>query len=126
MTQCAISRLKRRPDFLRAQKEGRSWVSPSVIIQWVPSASAALTDIPAKPLQVRVGFTATKKLGGAVDRNRVRRRLKSAVAALPPLFLSAGDLVLIGRKDTAMCAYAQLERDLRWALRRVGAFAGPA
>ena len=122
MTHCAISRLKRRPDFLRAQKEGRSWVSPSVIIQWVPRPDTVDTSTPS--FSVRVGFTATKKLGGAVDRNRVRRRLKAAVAALPPLFLSEGDLVLIGRKDTTVCDYAQLERDLRWALRRVGAFAG--
>ena len=67
---------------------------------------------------VRVGFTATKKLGGAVVRNRVKRRLKAAIRELlPQSNAPGGDYVFIARKELETCAYDILLRDMRYALK---------
>jgi ribonuclease P protein component len=69
----------------------------------------------------RIGFTVTKKIGGAVERNRARRRLKEAArlefAENPP---SGIDLVLIGRDATRTRPFEDLREDLRRALRKAG------
>jgi ribonuclease P protein component len=61
----------------------------------------------------RFGFTATKKLGKAVTRNRIRRRLKEAVRQVAPGAARDGcDYVLIAREAAATRPFAVLERDL--------------
>jgi ribonuclease P protein component len=107
-------RLKKRSEFLRVKDEGRKWVSPTVIVQAGKAQSPSL----------RFGVTATKKLGNAVLRNRVKRRLREAARkvlagktlaeAFPP-----ADIVLIGRVETAACPFETLVKDLRWCLKRL-------
>ncbi len=64
----------------------------------------------------RFGFTATKKIGNAVTRNLIRRRLKEAVRLVAPGRARAGcDYVLIAREAAATRAFAILERDLATA-----------
>ncbi len=70
----AIGRLKTRSEFLYV-KAGTRFATPSLVLQARPRAAATVT---AAHL-ARFGFTATKSLGGAVVRNRARRRLKEAV-----------------------------------------------
>lgn len=61
----------------------------------------------------RFGFTATKKLGNAVVRNRIRRRLREAVRLVAPEQARAGcDYVLIAREAAATRPFAALEKDL--------------
>jgi ribonuclease P protein component len=77
----------------------------------------ALTRTDSGP--ARVGFTVTKKVGGAVVRNRTRRRLKEAARlefAQHPV--TGVDLVLIGRDGTRRRAFLDLRDDLRRALRK--------
>jgi ribonuclease P protein component len=75
----------------------------------------------------RVGFTATKKLGNAVVRNRVKRRLREiarqhlAAAALP-----GHDYVLIGRQPAFARTFADLEKDFTTALKRLHTARRPA
>jgi len=65
----------------------------------------------------RFGFTATKKLGNAVMRNRIRRRLKEVVRLSAPAHAHAGnDYVLIARAPAATRPFDVLERDLIAAL----------
>jgi ribonuclease P protein component len=69
---------------------------------------------------VRVGFTATRKIGNAVIRNRARRRLREAAAAILPVAASPGhDYVLIARSGTIDRPYDKLLADLRAALAAV-------
>ena len=75
--------------------------------------------------QTRVGFTCTKKLGNAVMRNRIRRRLKEAARlVLPDLALPAYDYVLIGRAGTETRPFEELRKDIISALNRLHAGGG--
>ena len=106
-----VSRLVKRADFLRLAR-GRKWAAPGLVLQMAP------TPEPAGP--IRVGFTATKKLGNAVVRNRVKRRLREvARQVLPLLAAPAHDYVLIGREATAERPFNALIEDLKQALRKV-------
>ncbi|MGH6989203.1 MAG: ribonuclease P protein component [Stellaceae bacterium] len=111
----ALTRLKRRAEFLRVAAARRKWVAPGLILQAVPATESAAAPEP------RIGFTASRKVGGAVVRNRARRRLRAAVANVMPLHAAAGhDYVLIARAGTLRRAYADLIGDLETGLRRLG------
>lgn len=106
-----MERLKSRPDFLRASK-GIRRISPSVTVELCPTPASM-----AKPGTVRIGFTATRKIGGAVERNRAKRRLRAAAAALLPLYGREGnDYVLVARQDTLTRPFDGLLEDLVQAL----------
>lgn len=107
--------LKKRQDFIRAARDraSRKWVTPRVIVQSMPDPTAAATE----PPHIRIGFTATKRLGSAAIRNRTRRRLRAAVAEILPDHGKLGfAYVFIGRDQTATCPYQCLLDDLKTAL----------
>lgn len=73
---------------------------------------------------IRVGFTTSKKVGNAVIRNRVRRRLRALADRIIPQNSKPGvDIVLIGRASTAKRSFDALERDLMKCLRKLDAVA---
>lgn len=75
----------------------------------------------------RVGFTASRRVGGAVTRNRARRRLRAVADSVLPARAAAGcDYVLIARRTTAARRFADLAADLEGALRRLGALRAPS
>ena len=68
----------------------------------------------------RLGLTVTRKIGGAVVRNRARRRLRAAAAAIFPSCARAGyDYVLIARRTTPTRPYRELVGDMEKALARL-------
>lgn len=71
---------------------------------------------------MRLGITATRKVGNAVARNRARRRLREAARLVLPRNAAPGDYVLIGRPATLQRPFALLVSDLFEALRRLGAW----
>ena len=105
--------LKKRKDFLRAARD-ITMISKTVMIQ----AARPLSEDEGKP--ARFGFTATKRLGKAHIRNRVKRRLRAVVRDVCVAHaLNNVDYVLVGRFDTADCAYKDLRRDAAWALKKI-------
>lgn len=108
--------LKRRAEFLRVRGGARCSAS-AFVIETRPRALGGKDEAAAEP---RFGFTVTKKLGGAVLRNRIRRRLKEALRSLPSgTALPGHDYVLVARADAASCGFDSLAQELASALRRV-------
>jgi ribonuclease P protein component len=65
----------------------------------------------------RIGFTASRRVGGAVSRNRAKRRLRAVAAyVMPGRVLAGHDYVLIARSGVLTCVYAKLAADLISAL----------
>jgi ribonuclease P protein component len=75
-----------------------------------------------RPESIRVGFTASRKVGNAVKRNRARRRLKALVREMISSSANPGlDLVLIARPATVDRPFDDLRRDLEQSLQRTKA-----
>jgi ribonuclease P protein component len=118
----AIGRLKTRAEFLHV-REGARFAAPSLVLQARARGDAAPDDAGV----ARFGFTATKTLGGAVVRNRARRRLKEAVRLVAPTRAKEGyDYVLIARSGTVQRRFTELTKDLERALTKVHQAPGPS
>ncbi len=113
----AVARLKRRPEFLAVAASRRKWVAPGLILQ----AARRPEDLSLPPAP-RIGFTASRRVGNAVARNRARRRLKAAAEAVLPSDGATGfDYVLVARTATLDRNFSDLVGDLETALARVHA-----
>jgi len=107
-----MERLRRRTDFRAAAAGARA------------SAGAFVLQARSRGDQrpCRVGFTVSRQVGNAVERNRVRRRLREVVRLAPPAALHPGhDYVLIGRRTALQAPFADLIRQFGAALGRVHA-----
>ena len=112
--------LKRRSQFLRIRK-GARWATSAFVLEAKrrvdePVANPAL----ANSDEPRFGFTVTKQVGKAVERNRIRRRLKAAVRDVLMTHATRDfDYVLIARRPALTSAYGTLVADLVTALERI-------
>lgn len=114
-----IPRLKKRSDFLRISACQQKVVMSTMIVQLAERSQIDKDGQFLPPL--RVGFTASRKVGNAVKRNRARRRLRSVVQTICPFFaFSNEDIVLIARPSTVVAPFATLLRDFRQALTYLG------
>lgn len=103
-----IERLRRRSEFLAAA-EGRRFHTERMTAQGLRREAA--------PEGLRIGFTITKRVGHATERNRIRRRLRAAVAAIAPDAPAAtADVVLIARRPALSADFETLKTDLARAL----------
>lgn len=109
--------LKRRREFLRIRNGPRHATRAFVLEAKQRGDDKALLEA-----QARFGFTISKKVGGAVERNRIRRRLKAAVCDVVHAHAKHDfDYVLIARRAALDTAFAVLVSDLVKALDRVNA-----
>ena len=110
-----IARLKRRAQFLAVAK-GRRHSTDCLTVQSAASGDEALPP--------RIGLTVTKKIGNAVERNRIRRRLKGVLSVEAGALIDGGvlkpgtDYVIVARRPAIERSFAKLTADL------TSAFAG--
>lgn len=111
-----MGRLTRRPQFLRVAERGRRVAAPGMVLQaYKPGADEPRAE------DIRLGLTASRKVGGAVVRNRARRRLRALAREVLPRHGARGcDYVLVARGDTATRPWPDLVEDIEAALRRLG------
>ena len=107
-----MERLRQRADFLAAAS-GIKVSATAFVLQ----ARKRMDDGPA-----RFGFTVSKKVGNAVERNRVRRRLREIVRLSEAKRMRSGhDYVLIGRRAALKLPFDRIAQDFEGALRRMQA-----
>ncbi len=99
-------RLRRREDFSAVHQRGRSWANNTLVVRVLPNA------LP----QTRVGFSISKRVGKAVVRNRIKRRLREIIRALGPR--GGHDVVVIAREPAAIADYHALRASLNSLLAR--------
>ena len=105
-----MERLRQRADFVAAAR-GQRTTGPAFVVQ----KRRRDDDGPA-----RIGFTVTKKVGSAPQRNRIRRRLREvARQTAMDLLISHDDLVIVARRAALSRDFESLREDLRVALRRL-------
>ncbi|NUB27953.1 ribonuclease P protein component [Azospirillum brasilense] len=114
-----VGRLKRRPEFLAVAGTRRKHVAPGLILQ-VRRHDERQRPAPGEP-PIRLGLTASRKVGNAVVRNRARRRLREAARQILTAHAAPGhDFVLVARAATAERPWTELVGDLIAALKRLG------
>lgn len=97
--------LKKNAQFKYVHRRGTSSGSREAVLLYVRNPS------------LKIGFSVGKKLGGAVTRNRVKRRMRAAVVPLLPR-LKRGLYVFIARPSAATADFAQLCRSMQYLLRK--------
>lgn len=107
-----IEGLKTRPQYLAVARTGIKTAKPGLVVQYLPPAKTAQA--------VKVGLTVSGKTGGAVIRNRIKRRLRSVInEILPTVANPGGTYVIIGRRAALERPFEDLKDDLRAAVKSV-------
>ena len=102
--------ITRNSDFTRAYKRGKSLVHSQVVIYINKNRCGA----------TRVGITASKKIGGAVQRNRARRVIRHALYEALPKYAGSLDFVFVARGQTPHLKSQQLAKTIRKLLQQAG------
>ncbi|NCB49850.1 MAG: ribonuclease P protein component [Alphaproteobacteria bacterium] len=106
-------RLKKRRQFVLLSKLGSRFITPSFIMLCLKQ-TRQFSKLQPKTDSPRIGFTVTKRLGKAVDRNFIKRRLRAASAETLNEFAQRGyDYVVIARKDATLRKFTDLVDDFR-------------
>jgi ribonuclease P protein component len=109
-----LERLRLRQDFQRLSSQGRKYATRSMVILAMSNSVDLSSDV------CRIGFTTTRKLGGAVVRNRIRRRLREAARMVFSQLAKPGyDYVIIARPSALTCAFSILQDEMRLALHKM-------
>jgi len=115
-TKIILTRLRKRTEFLRVQRAGVRHLSADFILQAVQQAQSG------KP--IRIGYTASKKIGNAVQRNRAKRRMRALMHMVLSNPLLAGqnrslDYVMIARQTLLQRDFSVLLAELHKAVQTI-------
>ena len=120
--QMKLITLRKRREFLRIRGGGR-WSTHAFVLETKPRELPTKATDPstiAADNTPHFGFTVTKKLGNAVTRNRIRRRLKAAVSQVAQTEAKEQhDYVLVARKPALDLPFTELTKLLKTAFVRV-------
>lgn len=118
----ALTTIRNRRDFLAASAQGKKIVTGTFVLQ----KTRRPKEHPVSE-KARIGFTVTRKMGNAVKRNRIKRRLREAVKRVAPTFAESGcDYVVIARTKALACDFSELVRDMEFAFSRINANKKPS
>jgi ribonuclease P protein component len=107
-----ITKIKKRSEFLKIQKSGFKAVTSGLILQSAKNSQ--------EKYLTRYGFTASRRVGGAVLRNKAKRRMRFLVDLIMLKLGKPGwDYVLIARYKTPNRKFEKLKSDLYWAIKNV-------
>lgn len=95
-------RLRRNSDFHQVRRSGKHYASPLVVLAFVRNG------LPYS----RVGFVVNKRLGNAVKRNQIKRRMREVVRQKYEHIQSGLDIVFIARKPIGRAEYQQIEQTI--------------
>lgn len=105
ISEITIGRLKNRADFLKCRNGARSH-ERAFVLQLIRREENSGDSL-------RIGYTVTKKVGNAVERNRIKRRLREAVKQVPlPSTVSGHDAVFIARREALSRPFDDLVGDV--------------
>ena len=104
-------RLRKTGDFNAVYKRGRSYVHPAMVV-YVLRRDESTT---------RIGFSISKKLGGAVTRNRIKRRLREASRDIVSRLIPGTDAIVVARSAIAESSVAEIAAVIEDQLRRANA-----
>ncbi|HKV84068.1 MAG TPA: ribonuclease P protein component [Ktedonobacterales bacterium] len=114
------NRLRSPLDFARLRRDGRRTGGSLLAVSYAPRpAPDPVAHAEAKP-PVRVGFIVSKRVGGAVVRNRVKRRLREGVRARLTTLAPGWDIVVNARPAAATAEYGALTAELGALFERAG------
>lgn len=101
-------RLRRRSEFLRVQDKGMKFPADCLLALVLPARASVPSPAPEAVRVTRVGFTVSTKVGNAVVRNRIRRRLRELFRKRRDEFPKGLDMVIIARQSAAEADLARL------------------
>lgn len=104
-------RLKKRGEFKKVYTEGKSVASPCLILYFKKRNALK---------QTRIGFSISKKLGCAVERNRIKRRLREAIRPYLNIIEPGYDLFFIARHKIKGISFEDVEKNMLNLIKRAG------
>lgn len=107
--------INKNREFLRVYSKGKALVHPHVVVYLLKNRLG----------YTRVGYTATKKVGKAVKRNRARRVMRAALCQVLPRDVGPWDIILVARAQTPGLKSTQLEKTLTKLFTRSGLLEKP-
>jgi ribonuclease P protein component len=103
-------RLTRSTDFERVRRLGKSYPHPLVVLVMARNELA----------QVRIAVSASKSVGGAVERNRAKRIIRASLEEYIPMLQSGWDIVLLARKPLPKAGYWKTRSAMETLFKRAG------
>lgn len=104
------SKLRFNYEFSRVYRKGRHLNGNTIILHYMKRPGSEL----------RVGIAVSRRLKGAVKRNRVKRLLRESFRRMQPGLCSGYDVILTGRAADNLLTYSQIEHDMLCLFKRAG------
>ena len=107
-----VMRMKSRAEFSRVREEGVSFGGRYLVLGYLPEPELAES--------FKFGIILTRKVGNAVVRNRIRRRVRAIIGEIGELVSEPGYLVMIARRQASLASFEELRKDLKKLARKAG------